>query len=62
MKKSKGYVHKTAKNISHPTERYDHVVPTPYKGKEFTRSAKFIKNQPNNLGDSLIEGKDHDTF
>lgn len=62
MKTSKGYVKKASKNLSHPTERYDHSVPTPYKGKEFVRSAKFIKNQPNNLGDTLIEGRNEDHF
>lgn len=56
MKQSKGYVHKVAKNLSHPTERYDHVVDMAYRGKDFSRMSKSMMHaKPNDLGDTLIE-------
>lgn len=57
MKQSKGFVHKKGKLMDnwHPTEVYDHVVPSKYKTKEYSRQGKFIRQLPNHLMDSLIE-------
>jgi hypothetical protein len=56
MKQSKGYVHKEHKIMDNwkPTEVYDNVVPNQYRTKEFSRQPKFVRSQPNHLGDTLM--------
>jgi len=57
---SKGYVHSEHKLMDNwkATERYDNVVPTPYRVKSFSQQPKTgLFAKPNDFGAGIGEGK-----